>query len=494
MGKTDQDSNVHFGNLLQIFLEGMGVKRGKLADSLGYDISYISRWVNGQKLPAIHNNYHFFRKIAVCLQEEGGSNGRENIAHIFSIDPDMPEDEFTDWIANQLSVAYNADVENKEQAPRQTDSTSNCILFSPSWSYEENWKSIFKTLHDEVYDQGSKELSIFIHTSNDDFIDHACQSFWHSILRALPEGTRLKVQMAVSFKNKDTISDICRDICIFYTLMMDSISLQLYNNDIEDADFSLWLCREKLAVITFYDKVLHINQTIISNEGRLLDGYEKEIGMYLRGRQQLMQPIDFPTLVRKDVLSGLVFKEGILGISSVMPLSFLDEQLFKDAVCRTGALVENAIWMRIMNFSDEKQRILLYSSALLQFFQNRMVSYWRYTIQLTVTESVSLLKRMKENLLGHSGNLKILNDSNPLLDRENFEGAVLIGKSDMILNSCAVSESDNASAIEYSSDKILIEAFRSFHEAIWNLQEPFIMPAEDAAALLEQGIQLLLKS
>ena len=45
-----------FGRTLQELTRLCGVKRCNLADALGYDPSYISRWINGVKHPSLRRS------------------------------------------------------------------------------------------------------------------------------------------------------------------------------------------------------------------------------------------------------------------------------------------------------------------------------------------------------------------------------------------------------------------------------------------------------
>lgn len=49
-----------FGQTLKQLLTLSGIKSAHLADALGYDTSYISRWVNDIKLPSLKNNEDLF--------------------------------------------------------------------------------------------------------------------------------------------------------------------------------------------------------------------------------------------------------------------------------------------------------------------------------------------------------------------------------------------------------------------------------------------------
>ena len=50
--------------LLKELLQYTQIKYGDLAEALGYDISYISKWVNGVRLPASKNIDHINQDIA----------------------------------------------------------------------------------------------------------------------------------------------------------------------------------------------------------------------------------------------------------------------------------------------------------------------------------------------------------------------------------------------------------------------------------------------
>ena len=56
-----------FGQTLKQLLNISGIKSAHLAAALGYDTSYISRWVNDIKLPSLRGNDDLFEKIAAII-------------------------------------------------------------------------------------------------------------------------------------------------------------------------------------------------------------------------------------------------------------------------------------------------------------------------------------------------------------------------------------------------------------------------------------------
>ena len=60
-----------FGETLKHFMKLSGVKERELADFINYDITSISKWVNGAKLPSNRNGEEIIEALAKCLAERG---------------------------------------------------------------------------------------------------------------------------------------------------------------------------------------------------------------------------------------------------------------------------------------------------------------------------------------------------------------------------------------------------------------------------------------
>ena len=66
-----------FGRTLQELTRLCGVKRCNLADALGYDPSYISRWINGVKHPSLRSNDALPAQIAAYLTANAAPDVRK---------------------------------------------------------------------------------------------------------------------------------------------------------------------------------------------------------------------------------------------------------------------------------------------------------------------------------------------------------------------------------------------------------------------------------
>ena len=81
-----------FGRTLQELTRLCGVKRCNLADALGYDPSYISRWINGVKHPSLRSNNALPAQLAAYLTANAAPAVRARIAGQFDLRCDSVDD------------------------------------------------------------------------------------------------------------------------------------------------------------------------------------------------------------------------------------------------------------------------------------------------------------------------------------------------------------------------------------------------------------------
>ena len=103
-----------FGRTLQELTRLCGVKRCNLADALGYDPSYISRWINGVKHPSLRSNDALPAQIAAYLTANAAPDVRARIAGQFDLRCDAADDAgFSAALASLLADTIAADRRGK---------------------------------------------------------------------------------------------------------------------------------------------------------------------------------------------------------------------------------------------------------------------------------------------------------------------------------------------------------------------------------------------
>lgn len=69
-----------FGEALKRLLASCSIQYSHLAFALGYDVSYISKWISGSKLPSPKSSMELFRKIAAFIIAQADASGKRELA------------------------------------------------------------------------------------------------------------------------------------------------------------------------------------------------------------------------------------------------------------------------------------------------------------------------------------------------------------------------------------------------------------------------------
>lgn len=88
-----------FGKILRAQVEKAGIKESELANALGYDPTYISKWMNGSKLPSAKNAERIIGQIADFLSRE--------TAGVFDRETERRN------VCRELKAAYDCDGSSK---------------------------------------------------------------------------------------------------------------------------------------------------------------------------------------------------------------------------------------------------------------------------------------------------------------------------------------------------------------------------------------------
>lgn len=124
-----------FPSLLKQMVCDSQIKNTVLASYVKYDVSYISKWMNGQSVPARKNIKFIADKIALCIIENSSAERCEMLRKEFHISSaELLQSRFSD----ALLVAYEETVSEKSNA-------------SPDYELEEKTYNIVRSLYRDMY-------------------------------------------------------------------------------------------------------------------------------------------------------------------------------------------------------------------------------------------------------------------------------------------------------------------------------------------------------
>lgn len=123
--------NMEFGQLLEVLLHVSNQKKSTLAKELGYDISYISKWINAKNLPTQKSISTICKMTSKFISKSLTEISIQELVNYFEINIDINNIEaMEDYIEKSLKESYNYTMEK------------SCLGISKSTRLEEHYNSV----------------------------------------------------------------------------------------------------------------------------------------------------------------------------------------------------------------------------------------------------------------------------------------------------------------------------------------------------------------
>ena len=129
--------DVTFGQTLKQMLTVGGIRISSLANELGYDVSYISRWTSDKKMPSLKYNDILFQKIAAFVVSSSTPQDMILLAKSFHIELSSPIDlvELEKELTAQLTAAYMASNDSLPMNSMLSGVSNNAVVSSLAWPW-----------------------------------------------------------------------------------------------------------------------------------------------------------------------------------------------------------------------------------------------------------------------------------------------------------------------------------------------------------------------
>lgn len=476
-----------FGETLSRLMDKAGVKRVQLAEHLGYDVSYISRWAGGQKLPSVKNNGDLIKQIAAYISKSAGEDEKSAVCAAFGLESRLSGAEFEKWVASVLTAAYGEQLAKSQLRAQQAKPCGNALFTAEANSYEENNRMIAAAVAEFGRRYPNATLEVFSLPKLEDFGYNECKTYWDNILAGLPETVKVHIRLVVDADAQRPSFNVCRDICVFYSGIPERVAVDIFSGDAKgDPDYSLWLCRDVIVCLSFRDPLADRSSVILTQDAGALSEYYGAAEAYLRGKQTLFSQSNFQRLYAEKYFQSFVIGRSFSSLNTVMPVFLAgEEQLSR--LCAAGSMTEPIMSMyeyyeKILNDST----FIIYKSVFVQFFFDGKLHSFDDSAVLGGGERREFLKNLADGIRSETRHLKVLSDINPLLCRSDINSSVYISSGSMF-----VIRHSGQNPIYRSEDKGLTANFAAYFKAIETLPAPYVMTDAEAAAFLESGMEMV---
>ena len=479
-----------FGQTLKQMLIISDLRASFLADQLGYDSSYISRWLSGQKLPSLKYNDELFRRISTILVQN--MNPDCQVAIIREMLPHLSEDLGAQRLVNELSkLLSNAYYANDSLAPdrfmfRNDNRNASIAILSH--------KAFYQLLYDSMEYLAKTSLEPFINMIvNAPAHFHANEEF--SVIRNAPngDGTKsLKIHQTVNLHDfKEHIDLYCARIIQFYSCAPGTY-YYLYQADDRPSTDNLFILVEN-GLLYYYIKNPYGGQyySLYSFDKDLIYEHYSATEANLNLRPHLTSFFDLHRLYEKRLLYRYLIAGRNCMLLNVMYPILMEADMFTELAQNnsTGGMLVTQLSDQYRKLWQAPKKVILFKSALVRYLCEGTMNLGGQIINVDEQTRKQHLKYMIKSLNENSDcRIMILNDDSSLLNYNDSSVSLFLSDGIGFLEN-STAEPDYRFIRLHSAE--MIDYFYAFFSHLEALDEKNILKQEQTLEYIERGLEML---
>lgn len=476
-----------FGQTLKQLLTISGVKSAALAARLGYDTSYISRWISDIKLPSLKNNSRLFSQIAASIVEESDSTSREQLRQTFC--PGGGDGELLKAIEEALASAFG----DSRPGAVQPLTSHNAIYF-PSGLYKDGYDIYIKAIARYAQETGSREIPCITAAPLKPY-NNQNDAFWAAILSAPQILGKLHITLHQLIDSADfsaNADSYCAAICTF-SHYHEGIQYEFYEYssvaDIHSIQF-IYIA-DQLSYQAVKNPLTGATETIVCDEPAVLSDRWYTVFKKLQMLPRLLTRQSCNSRHFEHFLYDYVMSGHLRYLLNVMQPVFISDELADEFMEQyvSGEGEELSPFYRNFNSlcSRAAKEVIIFRSALLEYIYSGTMLFCGRMLKIGREHRVRHLRQLLENLEQERCRLTILNDVNPLLNYRDMAVSLCLNRTSGFLTT---SDSNDDYIVQISS-RLAVDCFHQFFCHLQELESAFAMNGKEASDFIETGIGLI---
>ena len=487
--------NVEFGKNIEKLIQFSGQKNYSLAKELGYDVSYISKWISGTMLPASKNIKNICEKTAKFVVDNATEIHKCEILAYYKLDINKysSDESIIQYIQDMLNESYLFSSQKKANknyikvGKENTEQCNSLLYIKP--------RLLKKHLDEEIMDLTKKEIKNDVILLADLFSLGKDDKLHIAGIRS---GSTIKTEMKnVRIRFLISFDENAEDI-IFNTILLMNM-IKIYSNinftfySCKHAQYSLTsVIKENSFTYTVYTDTKQCLFTNVSQDPKVVqDIYESlEEMIETRSRITFLEKNPREIILEKNYIEYMIGRDLRWLIGNMSEL-FMPSDLFLeigkivfgeskeivDELKNIDAILQNAIY-------KSNIQILMYENAIRQYISNGILSFFNTTITLSLEQRQRHIEYMEKILKENEDiDIKLIN-GNLVDDFKNKENptAYLSRNINIIKgNFDEYSEYENKYLI--IRDNRLDNIFKRFFKEVWESERYNISKFKEEAII-----------
>ena len=396
--------SIPFGQLLEKLLYISNQKKSTLARELGYDISYISKWINAKNLPTQKSISTICKVTAQFIYKSLTPAAMKELIEYFEIDNEINDlSEVEAYLEKSLKESYEVTTGRTSlgihNSTRSEDRYNSMIHINPRLRKQYLSKDFFKFVNK------SNKLDIImtanLYKLNND--DKKSIADMKMILDKMVGTDDVRVRFLMGFDGSNE-NNVYNTIIILNLLTSyPNIDFEIYNYEIE-SNSVLAVIKDRILHTAIYAKDGRCLFTNMSKEKYLVDEMYYSLDDIIKTQGKLVATRQNPINIIKDKFYiQYIMGQDLRLLIGAMNEFFMPEDLFMevgkslfgDDEVILSELRQINIFLQNVTYSS-KIKVLIYESELKKYISSGELKFFNIPIKLTMDQREKHIKYIEK--------------------------------------------------------------------------------------------------
>ena len=469
-----EKNSYKFGKLLEKLIQISNQKNYALANALGYDVSYISKWISGSILPANKSATTICHNIAKFIVGSSNEIAIKKLAELYG---EEDEQLLTEIIYEKLMEAYQSNSGKNERDNYILTMENNAkVVVNPRLQ-----KIYLDTASSKISDRKKLEIIMIadlFSLGKEDKLGIASVET-ESIVENIENKNNIHIHYLISLNRSEM------------DIVFDTILLINMLTNYADIDFQVFNCKKAPCSILFAIRDQYMHMSVISENHRAIvsstsmdknlanEMFDTMVQIEKSQSSILVDHIDVEDFIENKLYMHSIISPDIRWLIGrmnelLLPIDIFEncvsqidkDDLYKEQLRRLNLMLTSAL--DISNI-----RIIIYDSAFCEYVLNGELDFYGEKIKLNLEQRRRHIEYIRD-IFTENSNLELyIVAGNFVNDFKNCSNPCVYLSSN--IQYLRLNRDNGESLFRVIRDRELKNVFDDFYEAIWTIDNPIVI-------------------
>ena len=389
--------NITFGNLIEKLLYISNQKKSSLAKFIGYDVSYINKWILSTYLPSSKRINEICKNISDFILDSLDESSLINLIDYFEIPADSSKEFIGEFIETMLKEVYidtvnitNKSVQNLPKSTHSEEYYNSFSMVKPNIIYN----TFFNELNNMADKEDSLEILVSLSLMYLNHKDKITLSDLKEILHRISKKTNVKISFLIGFGGDDNEDDVINTLLgINLIASYPCLNFKIYNCKVKSNTVAFAIKDKFLSTNIFFEEGECLFSTN-SKDRRLVEEFYSNIKYTLKNKGNLLfyrkeasSMIEDQTYIQYIMNNDLRCLLGSINEFFMPPDLFMEiaERLFGHNQKIINELKKINLFLHNVTYKS-KLKVLIHESELRKYMSSGKLHFFNTPVTLTFKE------------------------------------------------------------------------------------------------------------